>query len=109
MRCDEAQRALSEANATMSLETMLSTGLRISLREKSRSKRGYRYLWVDAKLTDRSYEGTQPGHVVEFAIDGDEKLDRKQGPYRKLDVKQSNLHTVARTNGTQFRHRCACR
>ncbi|HZX38658.1 MAG TPA: hypothetical protein VFF37_10060, partial [Streptomyces sp.] len=70
----EVMRSLSEASMTMSLESMMSTGLRIALREHGRARRGYRYLWVDAELTGRRYEGTQNEYSVETSIDGDELL-----------------------------------
>ncbi|WP_211303350.1 hypothetical protein, partial [Streptomyces milbemycinicus] len=68
-----------------SLETLITSGVRIPLRESLRFKRGYRYLWLDGELTGRRYEGTQTGLKIKHSAPGGEKLDSDHGVVHDLE------------------------
>ncbi|MFK0172080.1 hypothetical protein ACIQU5_25125 [Streptomyces sp. NPDC090306] len=68
------------------LETMMTTGLRISLVDSRRATRAHRYVWVDANLTDRRFEGTQKDMRLRFSAPGSENLGGRQNSARGAHV-----------------------
>ncbi|MEU9221111.1 hypothetical protein AB0D47_31810 [Streptomyces sp. NPDC048376] len=63
---------LAHHSLATNVETMLTTGLRIDLVESATLSRGHRYVWIDAKLTGRRYEGDQQDLRVRFSAPGTE-------------------------------------
>ncbi|WP_399936785.1 hypothetical protein ACGH52_00920 [Streptomyces sp. BBFR25] len=55
----EIYHQLAHHSLATNVETMMTTGLRIDLVESATLSRGHRYVWIDAKLTGRRYEGDQ--------------------------------------------------
>ncbi|MFE5766114.1 lonely Cys domain-containing protein, partial [Streptomyces sp. NPDC056492] len=82
----EVCRTLAHAAMSTSLETLITTGLRIELRERGRFTTGYRYLWLDGTLTDRRFERTVRGRTLSFTTSGAEKLDAEHGGSRSLEA-----------------------
>ncbi|NUP39429.1 MAG: lonely Cys domain-containing protein, partial [Streptomyces sp.] len=50
--------ALSHHASAGNLETMRTTGLRVPLQDPGRFTRGHRYIWLGARMTGRTFEGT---------------------------------------------------
>ncbi|MFF9102918.1 hypothetical protein ACF1AU_20335 [Streptomyces rubrogriseus] len=68
----EIYNQLAHHSLATNVETMLTTGLRIDLVESAPLSRGHRYVWIDAKLTGRRYEGNQQDLRVRFSAPGTE-------------------------------------
>ncbi|MEU6458995.1 hypothetical protein [Streptomyces sp. NPDC047065] len=68
----EIYNQLAHHSLATNVETMLTTGLRIDLVESATLSRGHRYVWIDAKLTGRRYEGDQQDLRVRFSAPGTE-------------------------------------
>ncbi|MFJ3891012.1 hypothetical protein [Streptomyces rubrogriseus] len=68
----EIYNQLAHHSLATNVETMLTTGLRIDLVESAPLSRGHRYVWIDAKLTGRRYEGDQQDLRVRFSAPGTE-------------------------------------
>ncbi|MFG2960185.1 lonely Cys domain-containing protein [Streptomyces sp. NPDC048291] len=62
--------ALSHHSMAGNLEALTTTGIRVGLVDPGRATRGYRYIWLDAELTDRRYEGTQNDLKMRFSAPG---------------------------------------
>ncbi|MGQ4430757.1 WXG100-like domain-containing protein [Streptomyces sp. SAS_260] len=73
------------------LETMMTTGLRISLVDSRRATRAHRYVWVDAALTDRRFEGTQKDLRLRFSAPGSENLGGRQNSARGAHIGAEGL------------------
>ncbi|MFJ6892396.1 hypothetical protein [Streptomyces hokutonensis] len=73
------------------LETMMTTGLRISLVDSRRATRAHRYVWVDAALTDRRFEGTQKDLRLRFSAPGSENLGGRQSSARGAHIGAEGL------------------
>ncbi|MFJ9244869.1 hypothetical protein [Streptomyces sp. NPDC101776] len=73
------------------LETMMTSGLRISLVDSRRATRAHRYVWVDAALTDRRFEGTQKDLRLRFSAPGSENLGGRQNSARGAHVGAEGL------------------
>ncbi|MFF0683809.1 hypothetical protein ACFYVW_35225 [Streptomyces tendae] len=68
----EIYNQLAHHSLATNVETMMTTGLRIDLVESATLSRGHRYVWIDAKLTGRRYEGDQQDLRVRFSAPGTE-------------------------------------
>ncbi|MGW3108752.1 hypothetical protein [Streptomyces sp. NPDC001100] len=73
------------------LETMMTSGLRISLVDSRRATRAQRYVWIDAALTDRRFEGTQKDLRLRFSAPGSENLGGRQNSARGAHVGAEGL------------------
>ncbi|MEV0736762.1 hypothetical protein AB0I51_12510 [Streptomyces sp. NPDC050549] len=73
------------------LETMMTTGLRISLVDSRRATRAHRYVWIDAALTDRRFEGTQKDLRLRFSAPGSENLGGRQNSARGAHIGAEGL------------------
>ncbi|MBK3568840.1 hypothetical protein JHN47_34610, partial [Streptomyces sp. MBT62] len=73
------------------LETMMTSGLRISLVDSRRATRAHRYVWVDAALSDRRFEGTQKDMRLRFSAPGSENLGGRQSSGRGAHVGAEGL------------------
>ncbi|MFE2423271.1 hypothetical protein [Streptomyces hokutonensis] len=73
------------------LETMMTTGLRISLVDSRRATRAQRYVWIDAALTDRRFEGTQKDLRLRFSAPGSENLGGRQNSARAAHIGAEGL------------------
>ncbi|MEV0912155.1 hypothetical protein [Streptomyces hokutonensis] len=73
------------------LETMTTTGLRISLVDSRRATRAHRYVWVDAALSDRRFEGTQKDLRLRFSAPGSENLGGRQSSARGAHIGAEGL------------------
>ncbi|MEU6341906.1 toxin glutamine deamidase domain-containing protein [Streptomyces sp. NPDC046977] len=93
----EVLNQLSHHSMASNLETMMTTGLRIDLVESARLSRGHRYVWVDAKLTGRRYEGKQEDLRLRFSAPGTESLAGQQSGSRSLQGGLEGLVSVRDT------------
>ncbi|MYS21054.1 hypothetical protein GA0115240_12501, partial [Streptomyces sp. DvalAA-14] len=82
----EVLNALAHHSMAGNLEAMMTTGFRIGLVDSRRATRAMRYVWLDADLTDRRYEGTQKEQRLRYSAPGNEVLIGRQGGERGLDV-----------------------
>ncbi|WP_026179042.1 hypothetical protein [Streptomyces hokutonensis] len=73
------------------LETMMTSGLRISLVDSRRATRAQRYVWIDAALNDRRFEGTQKDLRLRFSAPGSENLGGRQNSARGAHVGAEGL------------------
>ncbi|WP_028810022.1 hypothetical protein [Streptomyces sp. 351MFTsu5.1] len=78
--------ALSHHSVAGGLEAIVTTGLRIPLTGTGRFGRSHRYLWIDGRLTDRRYEGTQNDLILRGGSPGTERLDGSQSVSRTLET-----------------------
>ncbi|MFE3032383.1 hypothetical protein ACFXKY_12100 [Streptomyces canus] len=78
--------ALSHHSVAGGLEAIVTTGLRIPLTATGRFGRSHRYLWIDGRLTDRRYEGTQNDLILRGGSPGTERLDGSQSVSRTLET-----------------------
>ncbi|MEV5244686.1 toxin glutamine deamidase domain-containing protein [Streptomyces werraensis] len=78
----EILNQLSHHSLATNVETMMTTGLRIDLVESAIASRGHRYVWVDAKLTGRRYEGEQQDLRVRFSAPGSEVVGGRRSGAR---------------------------
>ncbi|MFE1856690.1 hypothetical protein, partial [Streptomyces sp. NPDC059489] len=60
------------------LETVITTGLPIELVVPGRLHRAHRYIWIEGRLTDRRYEGTQNDLYLRTGAPGTDRLDGTQ-------------------------------
>ncbi|MEV5384472.1 toxin glutamine deamidase domain-containing protein [Streptomyces sp. NPDC052721] len=67
--------ALSHHSVAGNLEALITTGIRIPLVEPRLLSRAHRYVWIDARMVNRRYEGTQSEPKLKHGISGSEKLD----------------------------------
>ncbi|MFE6554325.1 hypothetical protein ACFVHS_38950 [Streptomyces sp. NPDC057746] len=77
---------LSHHSMAGHLETLVTTGLRIALVVPGRFTRSYRWIWIDGRLTDRRYEGTQNDLIVRGSAPGTERLDGQQNVVRGYEA-----------------------
>ncbi|MFF0035889.1 hypothetical protein ACFYRG_06620 [Streptomyces mirabilis] len=77
---------LSHHSMTGDLEALVTTGLRIGLVVPGRFTRTYRWIWIDGRLTDRRYEGTQNDLIVRSSAPGTERLDGQQNVVRGYEA-----------------------
>ncbi|MEU2284325.1 hypothetical protein ABZ614_20690 [Streptomyces sp. NPDC013178] len=71
----EVLNALSYSTMASNLETMITSGLRVSLVDPGATlTSGHRYIWIDASLTDRRYEGPAPDLRLRYGVLGNESL-----------------------------------
>ncbi|WP_438306686.1 toxin glutamine deamidase domain-containing protein (plasmid) [Streptomyces sp. HUAS TT11] len=82
----EVLNQLSHHSMASNVETMMTTGLRIDLVESARMSRGHRYVWVDAKLTERRYEGKQEDLRLRFSAPGTEVVGGQQSGSRAAQI-----------------------
>ncbi|MFF9458360.1 hypothetical protein [Streptomyces flaveolus] len=66
------------------LPAMMTTGLRIPLVDSRSATRAMRYVWIDARLTGRRFEGRQEGLRLRFSAPGSETLSGRQSASRGL-------------------------
>ncbi|XVV33676.1 hypothetical protein ACQPXT_05440 [Streptomyces sp. CA-100214] len=78
----EIYNQLAHHSLATNVETMLTTGLRIDLVESATLSRGHRYVWIDAKLTGRRYEGDQQDLRVRFSAPGTEVVGGRRSGSR---------------------------
>ncbi|MER6290339.1 hypothetical protein [Streptomyces sviceus] len=78
--------ALSHHSVAGGLEAIVTTGLRIPLTGTGRFGRSHRYLWIDGRLTDRRYEGTQNDLILRAGSPGTARLDGSQSVSRILET-----------------------
>ncbi|WP_406398019.1 hypothetical protein OH805_03650 [Streptomyces sp. NBC_00879] len=98
----EVARTLAHTSMAENLETLITTGLRIELREHGRLRRGYRYLWLDGELTGRRYEGTDSTRKFGFNAVGTEKLDSELSVSHGAEVGLQSLITLRGTKTDQI-------
>ncbi|MFF4243526.1 hypothetical protein ACFYY2_03520 [Streptomyces sp. NPDC001822] len=82
----EVLNTLSHQGMASGLETMAATGLRFGLVDSRTLSRGHRYVWVDASLTGRRYEGRQEDLRLRHSAPGSENLGGQQGGTRGVQV-----------------------
>ncbi|MCZ9340442.1 hypothetical protein NGM37_22030, partial [Streptomyces sp. TRM76130] len=80
----EVLNTLNHHGMAGNLEAMMTTGLRIELVDSGRIGRGLRYVWIDAELTGRRYEGRQKDLRLRFSAPGSENLGGRQSGGRGL-------------------------
>ncbi|MFC4034388.1 hypothetical protein ACFO3J_23335 [Streptomyces polygonati] len=68
------------------LEGTMTTGLRINLTGPGLLRRAHRWIWVDARLTERRYEGTQNDLILRSGAPGTDRLDGSQNVVRGYDA-----------------------
>ncbi|WUH90753.1 hypothetical protein OG900_12040 [Streptomyces sp. NBC_00433] len=90
----EVLNSLSYQSMASSLGTMMTTGMRIGLTESTGLSRGHRYVWVDARLTGRRYEGTQEDLRLRYSAPGSENLTGQQGGATAVQVGVEGLVSV---------------
>ncbi|MEU5045487.1 hypothetical protein AB0G40_31780, partial [Streptomyces griseorubiginosus] len=78
--------ALSHHSLAGGLEAVVTTGLRIPLTGTGHFGRSHRYLWIDGRLTDRRYEGTQNDLILRGGSPGTERLDGSRSGSRTLET-----------------------
>ncbi|MFF8572645.1 toxin glutamine deamidase domain-containing protein [Streptomyces sp. NPDC015408] len=78
----EVYNQLAHHSLATNVETMMTTGLRIDLVESAALSRGHRYVWIDARLTGRRYEGDQQDVRVRFSAPGTEAVGGRRGGSR---------------------------
>ncbi|MFJ5263828.1 hypothetical protein ACIQAC_25535 [Streptomyces sp. NPDC088387] len=93
----EVLNSLSAQNMAGNLETMTTTGLRIPLIGSGRATRERRYVWVDAELTERRYEGTRADLRLRYSAPGTETLTGRQGGSRGVYAGVEGLVSVRDT------------
>lgn len=76
---------LSQHGVTGNLEALTTTGVRIGLVDPGRFTRAYRWIWIDGKLSDRRYEGTQNDLILRGSAPGTERLDGQQNVVRTVE------------------------
>ncbi|GGW30808.1 hypothetical protein [Streptomyces xantholiticus] len=67
--------SLSYHSMAGNLEALITTGVRIELLEPGRFTRTHRYLWIDGRATNRTYQGTQKEVSLRHSAPGTDKLD----------------------------------
>ncbi|MFE7751312.1 hypothetical protein [Streptomyces sp. NPDC057428] len=82
----EVLNTLSHQGMASGLETMTTTGLRFGLVDSGTLSRGHRYVWVDASLTGRRYEGKQEDLRLRYSAPGSENLGGRQGGARGVQA-----------------------
>ncbi|WP_329042842.1 hypothetical protein OHT61_31340 [Streptomyces sp. NBC_00178] len=82
----EVLNTLSHQGMASGLETMASTGMRFGLVDSGALTRGHRYVWVDASLTGRRYEGKQEDLRLRHSAPGSENLGGRQGGTRGVQA-----------------------
>ncbi|WFB88509.1 MULTISPECIES: hypothetical protein [Streptomyces] len=83
------------------LPAMMTTGLRIPLVDSRSLTRAMRYVWIDARLTGRRYEGKQESLRLRFSTPGSETLSGRQSAGRGLHGGAEGLLSLrdSRTDG----------
>jgi hypothetical protein len=76
---------LSQHSVAGNLEALITTGIRIGLIEPGRFTRTHRWIWIDGKLSDRRYEGTQNDLVLRGSAPGTERLDGQRNVVRTVE------------------------
>ncbi|ALO99335.1 hypothetical protein SHL15_8385 [Streptomyces hygroscopicus subsp. limoneus] len=77
---------LSHHSLAAGLESLITTGVRVGLVVPGTFGRARRWLWIDGRLTDRRYEGTQNDLLVRSSLPGTERLDGQRNVVRGYDV-----------------------
>ncbi|MER7186311.1 hypothetical protein ABT404_43795, partial [Streptomyces hyaluromycini] len=80
----EVLNTLAYQNMAGNLERMTTTGLPIALVGSSRTTRERRYVWVDAMLSERRYEGLREDLRLRYSAPGSENLAGQQAGTRGL-------------------------
>ncbi|MEU6353680.1 hypothetical protein ABZ896_30860 [Streptomyces sp. NPDC047072] len=78
--------SLSHHSVAGGLEAIVTTGLRITLTGSGRFGRSHRHLWIDGRLSDRRYEGTQNDLILRGSSPGTERLDGSRSGTRTLET-----------------------
>ncbi|WP_406178170.1 hypothetical protein [Streptomyces sp. NBC_00996] len=76
---------LSQHSVAGNLEALTTTGIRIGLVDPDRFTRARRWIWIDGKLSDRRYEGTQNDLILRGSAPGTERLDGAQNVVRAVE------------------------
>ncbi|MFI8006968.1 hypothetical protein [Streptomyces sp. NPDC086010] len=82
----EVLNTLSHQGMASGLETMASTGMRFGLVDSGALSHGHRYVWVDASLTGRRYEGKQEDLRLRHSAPSSENLGGRQGGTRGVQA-----------------------
>ncbi|MEU9453146.1 lonely Cys domain-containing protein [Streptomyces sp. NPDC048277] len=90
----EVLDTLTRHSMAGTLETMMTTGLRIDLVDSGRFTRGLRHVWIDARLTGRRFEGTQKDLRLRYSAPGSENLGGQQRGGRGWHVGLEGLVSV---------------
>ncbi|MGW0513531.1 WXG100-like domain-containing protein [Streptomyces olivaceoviridis] len=77
---------LSHHSLAAGLESLVTTGVRVGLVVPGTFGRARRWLWIDGRLTDRRYEGTQNDLLVRSSLPGTERLDGQRDVVRGYDL-----------------------
>ncbi|MFL9657076.1 toxin glutamine deamidase domain-containing protein [Streptomyces sp. PB17] len=93
----EIYNQLAHHSLATNVETMLTTGLRIDLVESATLSRGHRYVWIDAKLTGRRYEGDQQDLRVRFSAPGTEVVGGQRSGARGGQVGVEGMLSLSDT------------
>ncbi|MFB7054887.1 hypothetical protein ACFCXT_17430 [Streptomyces vinaceus] len=76
---------LSHHSMAGNLETIVTSGVRIDLVGPGRFTRAHRHVWIDGRLTDRRYEGTQNDLIHRTGTPGTERLDGSRSATRTFE------------------------
>ncbi|MGV9284614.1 toxin glutamine deamidase domain-containing protein [Streptomyces sp. NPDC003730] len=93
----EIYNQLAHHSLATNVETMMTTGLRIDLVESAALSRGHRYVWIDAKLTGRRYEGDQQDLRVRFSAPGTEVVGGQRSGSRGGQVGVEGMLSLSDT------------
>ncbi|MDH2393553.1 hypothetical protein QCN29_33270 [Streptomyces sp. HNM0663] len=77
---------LSEHSVAGNLEALTTTGIGIGLVEPGRLTRAHRWIWIDGKLSDRRYQGTQNDLILRGSAPGTDRLDGQRSVVRTVEV-----------------------
>ncbi|WP_399895265.1 hypothetical protein ACGH7X_39005 [Streptomyces sp. BBFR51] len=93
----EIYNQLAHHSLATNVETMMTTGLRIDLVESATLSRGHRYVWIDAKLTRRRYEGDQQDLRVRLSAPGTEVVGGQRSGSRGGQVGVEGMLSLSDT------------